>query len=93
MIGTRAWMQAVRRREWHVHSGLLGVLVMGDDVTDVDMFGAVAHLRAAGSLRAAIIGVGGVDRDAPPAVVEAADAMLREPAEAARLLTALAEVA
>jgi trehalose 6-phosphate phosphatase len=70
--------------------GLRGALVMGDDVTDLDMFAAVEELRAAGRLSAAIIGVGGSDREVPPEVTAAADVMLASPAEAAALLEALA---
>ncbi len=50
--------------------GLRGLLVLGDDVTDLDMFRAAAALRAAGRLRAAILGgrgrPGGAGRGAPP---------------------------
>ena len=70
--------------------GLRGVIVMGDDITDLDMFRAVAELRGTGSLRGALIGVGGADGEAPRAVIEAADAVLADPAEAAALLTELA---
>lgn len=70
---------------------LAGVVVMGDDLTDLDMFTAVAGLRDEGRVRAAIIGVGGADHEAPAAIVEAADVMLADPAEAAALLTALAD--
>jgi len=70
--------------------GLRGVLVMGDDVTDLDMFRAVDELRRAGRLRGAIIGVGGDDREVPAEVAEAADALLGDPAEAAVFLAALA---
>ena len=70
--------------------GLRGVVVMGDDVTDLDMFGAVAELRAAGQIRATIIGVGGADREVPPSVAEASDVVLADPVEAAALLVALA---
>lgn len=72
---------------------LRGVVVMGDDLTDLDMFTAVAELRAAGRLRAAIIGVGGADRDVPREVMAAADVILEEPADAAALLAALSEPA
>ena len=71
--------------------GLRGVVVLGDDLTDLDMFAAVAELRAAGRLRGAIIGVGGDDREVPPAVAAAADVVLASPAEAARLLVTLAD--
>ena len=70
--------------------GLRGVVVMGDDLTDLDMFAAVAEARSAGWLRGAIIGVGGADAEVPPAVVEAADALLPSVAEVASLLASLA---
>ncbi|MGZ8481150.1 MAG: trehalose-phosphatase [Candidatus Limnocylindria bacterium] len=68
---------------------LRGVVVMGDDLTDLDMFSAVAELRGGGVLRAAIIAVGAGDGEAPALVREAADVILRDPAEAALLLAAL----
>ena len=70
--------------------GLRGVVVMGDDVTDLDMFRTVAELRASGAVRGVIIGVGGSDREVPEAVVAASDVMLADPEEAAELLVALA---
>ncbi|MDQ3690992.1 MAG: trehalose-phosphatase [Chloroflexota bacterium] len=70
--------------------GLRGVVVMGDDVTDLDMFRAVEEQRAAGRIRGVIIGVGGADGEVPSAVVDAADVVLADPPEAAALLTALA---
>jgi len=71
--------------------GLRGVIVMGDDLTDLDMFRAVAERREAGRLRGAIIGVGGADGEVPPSVVEASDAILADPAQAAAFLAILAE--
>ena len=70
--------------------GLRGAVVMGDDVTDLDMFAAVAETRDAGRLRGLIIGVGGSDEEVPPAVSDAADVVLPSVAEAARLLELLA---
>ena len=70
--------------------GLRGAVVLGDDVTDLDMFDAVAGLRDAGRLRAAIIAVGGTDRDVPPELSAAADIVLADPADAAKLLATLA---
>ena len=72
--------------------GLRGAVVMGDDVTDLDMFKAVAELRAAGTLRAAIIGVGGPDHEVPTELATMADVVLAEPADAAALLAILAGV-
>lgn len=69
--------------------GLRGVVVMGDDLTDLDMFRVVGELRSAGRIRGALIGVGGVDGGVPGSVVEASDVVLADPAEAAALLVAL----
>ncbi len=71
--------------------GLRGAVVMGDDLTDLDMFAAVAEARGAGRLRGAIIGVGGADAEVPPEVAAAADAILDSPEAAARFLNALAD--
>ena len=68
---------------------LRGLLVLGDDVTDLDMFRAAAEARATGRLSAAILAVGGAG-EVPQAVAAAADAVLADPAEAGRLLSALA---
>lgn len=70
--------------------GLRGVVVMGDDLTDLDMFAAVEEARAGDRLRAAIIGVGGADAEVPAEVVAASDAVLDSPEAAAHFLTALA---
>lgn len=72
---------------------LRGVVVMGDDLTDLDMFSAVAELRAAGRVTAAIVAVGGEDGEVPREVRAAADVILRDPAEVAILLAALSEPA
>ena len=69
--------------------GLRGVVVLGDDATDLDMFRAVKELRGAGRLRGAIIGVGGAAGEVLPALVEACDVVLADPAEVAVLLTEL----
>ena len=68
--------------------GLLGVVVMGDDMTDLDMFAAVAAARERG-VRGAIIGVGGA-HETPTEVIAAADVLLADPREAAELLALLA---
>ncbi len=70
--------------------GLRGVVVMGDDVTDLDMFAVVAEHRSRGSLDAVIIGVAGAAGETPPAVREAADVVLDDPEMAAQLLESLA---
>jgi trehalose 6-phosphate phosphatase len=72
--------------------GLRGVVVMGDDVTDLDMFRAIAGMRAADRLRAAIIGVGAWDHEVVPDIAAASDAVLGDPATAARFLADLAGV-
>jgi trehalose 6-phosphate phosphatase len=69
--------------------GLRGLVVLGDDITDLDMFRAAADLRGAGRLRAAIIAVGG-DGEVPSEVAANADEILPSPAEAVALLTAVA---
>jgi trehalose 6-phosphate phosphatase len=71
--------------------GLRGVVVMGDDITDLDMFAAVDELRVAGRLRGAIIGVGGADAEVSSEVIAASDVVLASPAEAAALLVALGD--
>jgi trehalose 6-phosphate phosphatase len=70
--------------------GLRGAVVMGDDITDLDMFRAVAELRDAGSLRGAIIGVAGPDGETPDEVAAAADVVLGDPERAAAFLAVLA---
>jgi trehalose 6-phosphate phosphatase len=69
--------------------GLRGLVVLGDDVTDLDMFRAAAQLRAAARLEAAILGVAG-GREVPPEVREAADLVLPDPESVVWLLRALA---
>lgn len=72
--------------------GLRGVVVMGDDVTDLDMFAAIDELRAAGRLRGMIVGVGGRDHEVPNEVVDASDVVLPGPAEAAAFLDNLSRL-
>jgi trehalose 6-phosphate phosphatase len=67
---------------------LRGLLVLGDDVTDLDMFRLAAEARAAGRLEAAILAVGGAG-EVPREVSAAADAVLTDPAAAAELLSSL----
>ncbi|HEX6655885.1 MAG TPA: trehalose-phosphatase [Candidatus Limnocylindria bacterium] len=69
--------------------GLRGVLVLGDDVTDLDMFRVAAEARAAGRAEAAIFAVAGAG-EVPPAIAAAADLVLPDPAAAAELLSWLA---
>jgi trehalose 6-phosphate phosphatase len=68
---------------------LRGLLVMGDDVTDLDMFRAATEARAGGRLAAAILAVGSAG-EVPPSVAAAADAVLPDPPAAAQLLASLA---
>ena len=68
---------------------LRGLVVLGDDVTDLDMFRAVADLRAAGRLRGAILAVRG-GREVPAEVAAAADAVIGSPEEVVALLIELA---
>jgi trehalose 6-phosphate phosphatase len=68
---------------------LRGLVVMGDDVTDLDMFTAAADLRTRGVLRAAILAVVAGD-EVPARVAEAADAAIDGPAGVVRLLAELA---
>ena len=65
---------------------LRGVVVLGDDATDLDMFRAVDELRGAGRLRGAIIGVGGAAGEVLPALIETCDVVLADPSEVAVLL-------
>ena len=67
--------------------GLRGLVVLGDDVTDLDMFRAAAELRTGGA-DAAIIAVGG-HGEVPARVAQAADAVVADPAAAVALLRAL----
>ena len=67
---------------------LRGLVVLGDDVTDLDMFRAAADLRAAGRVTAAILAVGS-EGEVPPSVIAAADAVLPDPAAVVDLLEAL----
>jgi trehalose 6-phosphate phosphatase len=83
--------QAVR--EVVARSALRGVLAMGDDVTDLDMFTAVTELRRRGEIVGAIIAVGGDDGEVPPEVAAAADAVVPAPEAVARLLAELARSA
>lgn len=68
--------------------GLRGLVVMGDDLTDLDMFRTVTGLRAAGRIAAAIVGVGAAER--VPQVAEEADVVLDDPLQVAALLAGLA---
>lgn len=76
-------------REVVARHGLRGVVVLGDDVTDLDAFRAAADLRAGGELRAFIGAVRGGD-EVPAAVAAEADAVVGSPDEVVALLASLA---
>lgn len=70
---------------------LRGLVVLGDDRTDVDMFRAAAELRETGRVSAFIGAVGG-DGEVPDDVRAAADAVIGTPTQVVELLSALAEM-
>ena len=80
--------KATAMTELIARHGLNGLVVLGDDVTDLDMFRAAGEARARGELAAAILAVAAGD-EVPPAVAAAADAMLPDPYAVAALLAAL----
>jgi trehalose 6-phosphate phosphatase len=65
-------------------------LYVGDDTTDLDAFRKLRELRAAGTLvHAVCVGVG--SEEAPPELVEEADALVEGPEGVAELIRALAK--
>jgi trehalose 6-phosphate phosphatase len=74
-----------RRRE------LRGLVVIGDDVTDLDMFHAAQRLRDGAGLVVAVLAVGGAG-EVPSEIGAAADAVLPDPAAVVELLRSLAAV-
>jgi trehalose-phosphatase len=68
---------------------LRGLVVIGDDVTDLDMFRAAHRLRAESGVVTAMLAVGG-GGEVPAEVAAAADAVLPSPAAVVDLLRALA---
>lgn len=64
---------------------LRGLVVLGDDLTDLDMFRAAARLRGEGRLRACIVAVG-ARGEVPPAVTAAADVEVDDPIALVALL-------
>lgn len=68
---------------------LRGLVVAGDDRTDLDMFGAARELAGPGGLRVTVLAVAGAG-EVPPEVSAAADVTLPDPATFAALLTRLA---
>ena len=67
---------------------LRGLVVAGDDATDLDMFAAARDLEAAG-LRTAVLGVSG-GREVPAEVAGSVDVLLPDPEAFVRLLGRLA---
>ncbi|HET7026841.1 MAG TPA: trehalose-phosphatase [Candidatus Limnocylindrales bacterium] len=65
------------------------VLILGDDRADAEAFEALRRHRAAGRTKGLIVGVHGA-AETPAEVVAGADVVVAEPAEAARLLSAVA---
>jgi trehalose-6-phosphatase len=65
--------------------GARGVICLGDDITDIDMFQAAARLRGQGRLAVATIAVG--SSEAAPEVAAAADYRLAGTGEVEWLLT------
>jgi trehalose 6-phosphate phosphatase len=68
--------------------GLRGAIFLGDDITDVDAFQALAAARVAGSVETLTIGV--VGPETPAAVRAAVDATVQGVDGAADLLATLA---
>ena len=71
--------------------GLRGVVFLGDDVTDIDAFLAIARLRATGVL-AAGLSVGVLSADANPGIVETADVLVRDVNDVAAVFVELANL-
>lgn len=69
---------------------LRGLLVLGDDVTDLDMFRAAARLAGERGLSAACVGVAG-GAESPAEVIAEADAVVSSPEAVVQLLRALAQ--
>jgi trehalose 6-phosphate phosphatase len=71
---------------------LRGLVVIGDDVTDLDMFRAAHRLRDEDGVRVAVLAVGGAG-EVPPEVAAAADATLPGPPAVLHLLRSLVDEA
>ena len=69
--------------------GARALYAMGDDLTDVEMFGAAASLRERGA-RVLLAGISGGD-ETPPGIIAAADLMLASTDEGREALEVLAE--
>lgn len=63
-------------------------LILGDDRSDAEAFGALAKARSTGRLAGLAVGVHGAV-ETPPEILAAADLVLGSPRDAARLLSAL----
>ncbi|MGC4191277.1 MAG: trehalose-phosphatase [Thermomicrobiales bacterium] len=70
--------------------GLRGAVFLGDDVTDVDAFRAIARLREAGVVEAGL-SVGVLSADTNPAIAEMADVLVRDVNEVAAVFVELAK--
>jgi trehalose 6-phosphate phosphatase len=68
--------------------GLSGLVAIGDDVTDLDMFRAARDLRAEGRLRSTVVAVGAGD-EVPREVTAAADIVVADTRAVVSLLEAL----
>ena len=79
--------EATRRLIREIGPG--SVLVVGDDRTDARAFAVVRELRAAGTVRALVLGVSGA-AETPDEVRDGVDIMIPSPGAAATILDALA---
>jgi len=68
--------------------GLRGLVVAGDDATDLDMFAATRELRSEGVI-SAVLGIAG-GREVPAEIAATVDYLLPDPVAFVRLLTSLA---
>jgi trehalose 6-phosphate phosphatase len=89
LIPVEAGDKGTATRDIVASFGLRGLVLLGDDMTDLDMFRAGADLRATEGLRVAIIGVG-AGGEAPPEIAATADEVVADADAAAALLASLA---
>jgi len=68
--------------------GLRGLVVAGDDATDLDMFGVAQELRSRG-VRSVVLGIAG-GQEMPPEIAATVDVLLPDPVAFIRLLGRLA---
>ncbi len=78
--------QAVR--SYIRRKGIVAAMAIGDDLTDVDAFRAIAEMRTAGDVRGASVAV--LAADAPPALTDVADYAVDGPSGVRQLLHWLA---